>query len=152
AGRPRERAAFARHPVRDQRVRAVRPPGTEPAAEVRGGQRMSALSVLLFVAATLRITVPYAFAAAGASVGERGGVVCLGLEGFMLNSALGYVLGAWTLHDPWLALLCAVLAGMATAGLHALVTVAFRADQITSGIGINLLAAGLTRFVLVTVF
>jgi len=113
---------------------------------------MSLLAVLLFVAATLRITVPYALAAAGASLGERGGVVCLGLEGFMLNSALAYVLGAWYLHDPWLALGCAVLAGMLTAGLHALVTVAFRADQITSGIGINLLAAGLTRFVLVTVF
>ena len=27
--------------------------------------------------------------------------------------------------SPWLALLCAVLAGMATAGLHALVTVVF---------------------------
>jgi len=113
---------------------------------------VSALGVLLFIAATLRITVPYALAAAGASLGERGGVVCLGLEGFMLNSALAYVLGAWYLHDPWLALACAVLAGLATAGLHALVTVAFRADQITSGIGINLLAAGLTRFVLVTVF
>ena len=113
---------------------------------------MNLLSVLLFAAATLRITVPYALAAAGASLGERGGVVCLGLEGFMLNSALAYVLGAWYLHDPWLALICAVLAGVATAGLHALVTVTFRADQITSGIGINLLAAGLTRFVLVTVF
>ena len=113
---------------------------------------MSAFPLLLFVAATLRITVPYALAAAGASLGERGGVVCLGLEGIMLNSALAYVLGAWYLHDPWLALLCALLAGMATAGLHVLVTVAFRADQITSGIGINLLAAGLTRFVLVTVF
>jgi simple sugar transport system permease protein len=110
------------------------------------------LAVLLFVAATLRITVPYALAATGASLGERGGVVCLGLEGYMLHSALAYVLGAWYLHDPWLALLCAVLAGVATAALHALVTVAFRADQITSGIGINLLAAGLTRFVLVTVF
>jgi len=113
---------------------------------------VNALSVLLFAAATLRITVPYALAAAGASLGERGGVVCLGLEGFMLNSALAYVLGAWYLHNPWLALLCSILAGVATAGLHALVTVTFRADQITSGIGINLLAAGLTRFVLVTVF
>src|SRR5262249_43272325 len=110
------------------------------------------VSVLLFLASTLRISVPYALAATGASAGERGGVVCLGLEGFMLNAALGYVLGAWYLHDPWLALPCAVLAGMATAALHVLVTVTFRADQITSGIGINLLAAGLTRFLLVTVF
>ena len=109
-------------------------------------------SALLFVAASLRITVPYALAAMGGAFGERGGVVCLALEGIMLHGALAYVLGAWFLHDPWLALACAVIAGMATAGLHALVTVAFRADQITSGIGLNLLAAGLTRFVLVTVF
>jgi simple sugar transport system permease protein len=39
-----------------------------------------------------------------------------------------------------------------TAALHALVTVRFRADQITSGLGINLLAAGLTKFVLTLVF
>jgi len=109
-------------------------------------------ATLLFAAATLRITVPYALAALGGTFSERGGVVCLALEGIMLHGALAYVLGAWFLHDPWLALLCAVLAGVATAGLHALVTVVFRADQITSGIGLNLLAAGLTRFVLVTVF
>jgi simple sugar transport system permease protein len=96
--------------------------------------------------------VPYALAAMGGSLSERGGVVCLALEGIMLHGALAYVLGVWYLHDPWLGLLCAVLAGMATAGLHALVTVGFRADQITCGIGLNLLAAGLTRFVLVTVF
>lgn len=113
---------------------------------------MNDAPALLFAAATLRITVPYALAAMGGAFSERGGVVCLALEGIMLHGALAYVLGAWFLHDPWLALLCAVLAGVATAALHALVTVAFRADQITSGIGLNLLAAGLTRFVLVTVF
>ena len=113
---------------------------------------MSRLPVLLFAAATLQITVPYALAAMGASLSERGGVVCLALEGIMLHGALAYVLGAWVLHDPWLALGCAVLAGVATAALHALITVWIRADQITSGIGINLLAAGLTRFVLVTMF
>src|SRR5262245_10494162 len=109
-------------------------------------------AVLLFVAATARITVPYALAAMGGTFGERGGVVCLALEGIMLHGALAYVLGAWASGDPWLGLLCALAAGVATAALHALVTVVFRADQITSGLGINLLAAGLTRFVLVTVF
>jgi simple sugar transport system permease protein len=109
-------------------------------------------AALLFAAATLRITVPYALAAMGGALSERGGVVCLALEGIMLHGALAYVLGAHATGDPWLGLLCAVLAGVATAALHALVTVVFRADQITSGIGLNLLAAGLTRFVLVTVF
>jgi simple sugar transport system permease protein len=113
---------------------------------------VNGLDAMLFAAATLRITVPYALAAMGGSFSERGGVVCLALEGILLHSALAYVLGAWFLHSPWLALLCAVAAGMATAALHGLVTITFRADSITSGIGINLLAAGLTRFVLVTVF
>ena len=33
------------------------------------------VNTLLFLAATLRITVPYALAAAGASIGERGGAL-----------------------------------------------------------------------------
>jgi len=110
------------------------------------------MELLLFVAATLRISVPYALAAVGASFSERGGVINIGLEGIMLNGALGYVLAAYASGNPWLGLLAALGAGFATAALHALVAVTLRADQITSGIGINLLAAGLTRFVLRQVF
>jgi ABC-type uncharacterized transport system permease subunit len=62
------------------------------------------------------------------------------------------VLGAWTSGSPWIGLLAAVGAGVLTAALHALVTVGFRADQITSGLGITLMAAGLTKFVLRQVF
>ncbi len=110
------------------------------------------MELLLFVAAMLRISVPYALAALGATFSERGGVINIALEGIMLNGALAYVLGAWWTSNPWIGVLAAVLAGLATAALHALVTVAFRADQITSGLGINLLAAGLTKFVLTQVF
>lgn len=110
------------------------------------------IAALLFAAAALRISVPYALAAMGASLSERGGVVCIALEGLMLNGALAYTLGAYFGNDPWLGILCALLAGLATAWLHAEATVRFRADQITTGIGLNLLAAGLTRFVLVQVF
>ena len=110
------------------------------------------MDALFFIAMALRISVPYALAAMGASLSERGGVICIALEGMMLNGALAYVLGMTTLHDPWLALACSALAGLATAWLHAEVTVRLRADQITSGLGINLLAAGLTRFVLARVY
>ncbi len=110
------------------------------------------MEVLLFAAAALRISVPYALAAMGAAVSERGGVICIALEGIMLNSALAYVLGTHWSGNPWLGLACAMLVGVLTAWLHAEVTVRLRADQITSGLGINLLAAGLTRFVLVRVF
>ena len=52
------------------------------------------MDVLLFAAAAVRISVPYALAAMGASLSERGGVVCIALEGLMLNGALAYTLGA----------------------------------------------------------
>lgn len=110
------------------------------------------MEVLLFVAAALRISVPYALAALGACFSERGGVINIGLEGIMLNGALAYVLGAYWTGSPWAGLAAALLAGVLTGSLHALVTVRFRADQITSGLGINILAAGLTKFVLTLVF
>jgi len=110
------------------------------------------MDALLFVAAALRISVPYTLAAVGATFSERGGVINIGLEGMMLNGALGYVLGAYQTGNPWVGVLSAIVAGVLTAWLHAEVTVRFRADQITSGLGINLLAAGLTKFVLTQVF
>ena len=96
--------------------------------------------------------MPYALAALGSALSERGGVICIALEGIMLIGALAYTLGAYFTGNPWAGIGCALLAGVLTAWLHAEATVRFRADQITSGLGINLLAAGLTRFVLVHVF
>jgi simple sugar transport system permease protein len=110
------------------------------------------MEVLLFAAAALRISVPYALAALGSTFSERGGVINIALEGIMLNGALAYVLGAWGSHSPWIGLLAALLAGLLTAALHGFITITLRADQITSGLGINLLAAGLTKFVLHAVF
>jgi simple sugar transport system permease protein len=108
--------------------------------------------MLLFLAAAIRISVPYVLATLGSSISERGGVICMALEGIMLVGALAYTLGAYYTNDPWAGVGCALLAGVLTAWLHAEATVRFRADQITTGLGINLLAAGLTRFVLVRVF
>jgi len=110
------------------------------------------MDLLLFLAAALRISVPYSLAAVGASFSERGGVINIGLEGTMLNGALGYTLAAYATGNPWLGVVAAVAAGLLTAALHAVVAVGFRADQITSGLGINLLAAGLTKFTLTQVF
>ncbi len=110
------------------------------------------LAVVLFLAASLRISVPYALASLGACFSERGGVINIALEGIMLSGALAYVLGAYFTGSAWTGVAAAVLAGLAVAAVHAWVTVRFRADQITSGLGLNLLAAGLTRFVLKQVF
>ena len=95
----------------------------------------AAVILLLFLAAMLRISVPYTLAALGASINERGGVINIALEGMMLNGALAYVLGAYFTGNAWAGVAAALAAGIATGALHALVTVVARADQITSGLG-----------------
>jgi simple sugar transport system permease protein len=108
--------------------------------------------VLSALAQTLRISVPYGLAAAGAALSERGGVINIALEGILLMGALGYVLGAHYTGSAWAGLGAAALAGLLVALVHAIVTVTCRADQITSSLGLNLAALGLSRFVLKEVF
>lgn len=113
---------------------------------------MSPDLVLSMLAQTLRISVPYGLAAVGGALSERGGVINIALEGLLLLGALGYVLGAHFTGNPWAGLGAAVLMGLLVALVHAFVTVTCKADQITSSLGINLAALGLSRFVLKEVF
>ena len=110
------------------------------------------MSLLLFLAQTLRIAIPYLFAAAGGAIAERAGVISLTLEGFMLGGAFGAVIGAYYAHNPWLAILSGVGAGLALGAIHAVASIRFRADQVVVGVAINLFAVGLTRFFLQLAF
>jgi general nucleoside transport system permease protein len=112
------------------------------------------------VVATLRISVPYVLAALGGFASERSGVVNIALEGMLLNGAFTCVWVASALESQgvpgaaaaWIGVLGALAAGAATGALHALVCVRWRADQIMSGLAINLLAAGGTKFMLTLLF
>ncbi len=107
---------------------------------------MSGLALVISVVAqTLRISVPYALASLGGVFSERGGVVNIALEGILLNGAFFAVVGTHFTGSPYAGMLCAMLGGLLTAALHALVTIHARADQIVSGLAINIMAFGLTR-------
>ena len=105
-----------------------------------------------FAAQTIRISVPYTLAAVGAMFSERGGVVNIALEGMLLVGAFAAVLGTHLSGSPWVGLACAIGAGGVLALLHAFVAVTLQADQIISGVALNLLAVGLTKFLLKMVF
>ena len=117
-------------------------------------------AVGLLLASMLRIAVPYVLAALGGFYSERSGVINIALEGMLLNGAFACVLTTWAgesagmsgVGAAWLGVLAAAAAGAATGALHALVCVRFGADQIVSGLGINLLAAGGTKFLLTVFF
>lgn len=96
-------------------------------------------------AAALLLAVPIALAGLGGLWAERAGIVNIGLEGMMV---LGTWFAGWAGYQ-WgaAAALIAGLIGGALGGLiHAIATVSFGVDHIISGVAINLLGPGVTRF------
>lgn len=96
-------------------------------------------------AAALLLSVPIGLAGLGGLWAERAGVVNIGLEGMMV---LGTWFAGWAGYQwGWAAALLAGLIGGALGGLiHAVATVTFGVDHIISGVAINLLGPGVTRF------
>ena len=95
--------------------------------------------------AALLLSVPIVLAALGGLFSERAGVVNIGLEGMM-------IMGAWaggyigSQHGPWFGLLAAMIFGSVGALVHAIATVSFGVDHVVSGVAINIIAAGLVRY------
>ena len=106
------------------------------------------MGILLFLTQTLRIAIPYLFAAAGGVVTERAGLIGLTLEGYMLGGAFAAALGSYYGHSAWLGVLAGVFGGVLLGLIYGVSAIRFRADQVVVGIAINLLAIGLTRFFL----
>jgi simple sugar transport system permease protein len=104
--------------------------------------------VLAFLVQTLRIAMPYLFAASGGVLSERAGVIALTLEGWMLTGAFCAALGSFYSGSPWIGLAAGVAGGVVAAFLHALSCVRYRANQVVVGIAGNLLVIGATRFFL----
>jgi general nucleoside transport system permease protein len=104
------------------------------------------------LAAMLRYATPLTFAAIGGMFSERSGVVNIALEGMMLSGAFFGIWGADRFGHWALGLLTAVVAGGALALIHAFFSIHLRADQIVSGVAINLLALGLTGYLYIKVY
>lgn len=104
--------------------------------------------LLAFLAQTLRIAIPYLFAASGGVMSERAGLIGLGLEGYMLSGAFCGAVASYYSGSAWVGLVGAMAGGIAMALLYAVTAIRFRADQVVVGIAINLLVIGLTRFFL----
>ena len=111
---------------------------------------MDELTALL--ASTIRNATPLGFAALGGLFSERSGVINIGLEGMMLASAFAGVAAANGTGSSMTGLLIALLVGAAFGLVHAVASITFEADQIISGIAINLLALGGTGLLMVLFF
>jgi simple sugar transport system permease protein len=106
----------------------------------------------IFLLQVLRIAVPYLLTSVGATFSEKGGVVNLALEGLILVGAFGAAIGQYYTGSVWAGIAVAVFFGLLLALLHGLVTITLGADQIVSGIALNILVMGGTRFGLSLLF
>lgn len=103
-------------------------------------------------AATLAMATPIALPALGGTYSERSGVVNIAMEGIMLTGAFFGVLFSYYTNNAWLGMLGALIMGGLLSALFAWVTVRVGANQIIVGMGINIFAAGMTAFLLNTIF
>jgi len=103
---------------------------------------------LAFLAQTLRIAIPYLFAGAGGVMSERSGLIALTLEGYMLGGAFGAAVGALATGSPVVGAITGMIFGGLLALLYAVSALKFKANQVVTGVAINLLVVGLTRFFL----
>ena len=109
---------------------------------------MEAIFSLAFLVQVIRISMPYLLASLGGTFSERGGIVNIALEGIMLVGAFTFVLGTHATGSPVLGLLSGLAGGVAFSAIFGLLTIRFNADQIVTGVALNMLAIGLTKFFL----
>lgn len=104
------------------------------------------LSVLVATfASAMRLATPYLLAALGETVGQRSGVLNLGVDGVML---LGAFFAYWTVLETDSRLLGVAVGlgvGLVMGAAYATVTLVFKAEQGISGIGVYLFGLGMSE-------
>ncbi|WP_439376646.1 ABC transporter permease [Amycolatopsis lexingtonensis] len=99
----------------------------------------------------LRLALPILLCALGGLWAERAGVVNIGLEGMMILGTWGAAWGAYY-GGVWAGLLAALVFGALGGLLHAVATVTFNVNHIVSGVAINLLGLGVTKYLANLIF
>lgn len=117
------------------------------------------LAIVATINAAIRFSVPITLGSLCGILGERSGIVNIGIEGMMLMSAFtGFMTNVFlsrpevsaTLQDApvrlTIALAVALLTGAAMGLLHGVLSIQYKIDQIISGAVLNILALGLTGY------
>ncbi|MDO9396342.1 MAG: ABC transporter permease, partial [Herbiconiux sp.] len=107
---------------------------------------------LSFVAAVLLAATPILYAALAGALSAQAGVFNIALEGQMLWGAFAAVAGSYYTGSAWGGVLCALVSTALFSVILAVGSARWKADPIIIAIGTNLLAIGLTGFLLRVLF
>lgn len=110
---------------------------------------MNELTIIL--ASAVRLTAPLAFAGAGEYVAERGGSLIISIEAMMISGAFFGILGSSVFGNPVAGLAVGMLAGLVVGLIHANLSYRLDANTFVVGLTLNVLALGLTSFLLETI-
>jgi len=100
----------------------------------------------------VRMAVPILLAAEGELIAERSGVLNLGVEGTMLIGAIASFLGTYYTKSLLMGVLWGILAGGLLSAVMAFVVTTLKADQIITGLTINIFSAGIALYMFRTAF
>lgn len=107
---------------------------------------------ITFMMQVLRMFTPYYLGASAANFSERGGVINIAIEGFMIISAFSYASITIFTGNPYTGLLGSVAVGILFSLLYSFFTIKLKINQIVIGVGFNLLMAGLAKFLMLLFF
>jgi len=107
---------------------------------------MAPVSTEAVLTSAIRQSIPLVLGALCGLLGERSGIINIGIEGQMLAGAFtGFVLASWT-GNLYAGVLTGVIAGSLMGFLLGFLSIRLQVDQIISGTVINILAFGVTGY------
>ena len=107
---------------------------------------MSNIIDYTLIYATIRSATPILFAALCATITQQADILNIGTEGIMLTSAFVAVLTSVKIGSWLLAILLAVISGIAIALIMAVANIKYNAHICAIGIAVNMLALAITKF------
>jgi ABC-type uncharacterized transport system permease subunit len=113
---------------------------------------LSGILSFTFLAQIFRMMTPYYLGASGANFSERAGVINISIEGFMNMAAFSFAVFSIFTGNSILALVLCLIVNIILSIVFSLFTVTLKINQIVTGVGFNLLIAGITKFLMVLFF
>jgi simple sugar transport system permease protein len=102
------------------------------------------MMIEILLNAMVRAGTPILFATIGAIITERAGIINLGIEGLMLIGALSGFAVTHATGNLFLGVIAALVLAMLAGGIHGVICVYLRGNQIVSGLALTMFGTGIT--------